>query len=234
MWVDQVESLSLNHQRIKNMVVLLMHDILWNLIWGKRLSPFVGILTHPGCLVCWAINMYLKKQHPFDAINPLSTKLSWRLTLPNPKKLTLPKPCAIFCFYFLDFFEKNLQEPCVQKESSQQTPPTDFTTRSRSSVSRIRRVPISGVGHRMFGGRWKPPREVRESRGRKSLLVGGIPFFGWECEVWSYVWKPFFKMPRKNPWLSWHNPGLNCVEAWKNMRWFENWGVDAHVWTRRV
>ena len=28
----------------------------------KTFSPCVGILTHPGCVVCWAINMYLKKK----------------------------------------------------------------------------------------------------------------------------------------------------------------------------
>lgn len=162
-----------------------MHDILWNLgaFWRKRLSPhLVGILTHPGCVVCWAINMYLKKKHPFWCNQSFSTcYYPGGLPYQIPKSWLFQKPCTICSCCFFDFFEK--KKNCVQKETSQQNPPTDFTTRSRSSVSRIRRVPISGVGHRMFGGRWKPPREVpRESRGRKSLLVRGIPFF------WLGMW----------------------------------------------
>ena len=122
----------------------------------KTFSPCVGILTHPGCVVCWAINMYLKKKQ--NDI-PLMQSILFYYTIleaypTKSQKVDSSKNPAQFLVAIFGFFrKKKLQKPCVQKETSQQTPPTDFTTRSRSSVSRIRRVPISGVGHRMFGGR---------------------------------------------------------------------------------
>ena len=200
----------------------------------KTFSPCVGILNTSR--VC-SIFIKKTKRHPFDAINPFLLHYPGGLPYQIPKSWLFQKPCTIFSCYFLDFFRKKISKNPVFKRK----PPNKLLPQ----IS----LPGHGARFRGFGGfrflasgtgclgvvenpHAKSPGKVAvENR----CLLEGYRFFGWECEVWSYVWKPFFfLMPRKNPWLSWHNPGLNCVEAWKSMRWFENWGVDAHVWTRRV
>lgn len=154
----------------------------WGILTEAPFPPFSRhINTSRVCSMLGHQHVLKKKNIPFDAINPFLRATILEAYPTKSQKVDSSKnPAQFVVAVFLIFSKK---KNCVQKETSQQNPPTDFTTRSRSSVSRIRRVPISGVGHRMFGGRWKPPREVpRESRGRKSLLVRGIPFF------WLGMW----------------------------------------------
>lgn len=155
----------------------------WGILTEAPFPPFSRhINTSRVCSMLGHQHVLKKKNIPFDAINPFLRATILEAYPTKSQKVDSSKnPAQFVVAVFLIFSKK--KKNCVQKETSQQNPPTDFTTRSRSSVSRIRRVPISGVGHRMFGGRWKPPREVpRESRGRKSLLVRGIPFF------WLGMW----------------------------------------------
>lgn len=235
MWVDQVESLSLNHQRIKNMVVLLMHDILWNLIWGKRLSPICRHIN-----TSWVSSM-LGHQHVFKKNNiPLTQSIHFLLNYPGglpyqiPKSWLFQNPAQFFVSIFWTFSKKISKNPVFKRKAPNKLLP---------QIS----LPGHGARFRGFGGfrflasgtgclgvvenpHGKSGKVAVENR----CLLEGYRFLVGNVKFGAMFGNHFFKMPRKNPWLSWHNPGLNCVEAWKNMRWFENWGVDAHVWTRRV
>lgn len=141
-------------------------------------------------------HQHVFKKHPFDAINPFLRATILEAYPTKSQKVDSSKnPAQFLVAIFLIFSKK--------KTVFKRKPPNKLLPQ----IS----LPGHGARFRGFGGfrflasgtgclgvvenpHAKSPGKVAvENR----CLLEGYRFFGWECEVWSYVWKPFFKNAKK-------------------------------------